>query len=307
MMKGTQSPGPSKGAPQRKPSAAGAAKTPGNAKLAALLERNGRYMDKTEVVEVEAQGFHPNISDEEAGVLASSLLENLQEPGWKKALSDEFLGSESFKKLAVFLEQERLKGVTVYPPRQQIFAALNLCPLESVKVVILGQDPYHGAGQGHGLAFSVQKGVRPPPSLINIFKEAIDDVGIEEPKHGNLESWARQGVLLLNTVLTVQEGKANSHAGKGWEEVTDAIIREVTERNETVGSSGLVFLLWGNAAAKKAGNVDEDNGHIIIQTSHPSPLGATKTTSPFLGSKVFSRTNQALIKMRKDPIDWNVD
>lgn len=292
------------GAPRKKLSTAGAALTPGNAKLAALLEKTAH--PATENATSTESSKKAAIQDKDASAMASSLLSSLREPGWNSALSEQLLKSDSFQKLAVFLEEQHRKGLTVYPPREQIFAALNLCPLEDVKLVIIGQDPYHG-GQAHGLAFSVRQGVRPPPSLVNIFKEVTEDVGIEEPRHGNLERWARQGVLLLNTVLTVEAGKANSHSNKGWEEVTDAIIREASERNETVGRSGLLFLLWGNAASKKVGNViDEDSGHIIIQTSHPSPLGATKTKSPFLGSKCFSRANKALEKIGKNRIDWNV-
>ena len=282
--------------------AAAAALTPGNAKLAAILANKGAKIG------VVAASERAVTVTADPSTLVASLLAGLTEPGWKGVLSDTLQKSESFSKLAVFLEEERLRGETVYPPSKDIFAALNLCPLDAVKVVIVGQDPYHGSGQGHGLAFSVRKGVRPPPSLLNIFKEVIDDVGIDDPKHGNLECWARQGVLLLNTVLTVREGEANSHAGKGWEEVTDAIIREVSERNQRADSCGLVFLLWGNAAAKKVGRVliDED-AHTTIQTSHPSPLGATKTKSPFLGSRCFSLANKALIAMGLDPVNWSVE
>jgi uracil-DNA glycosylase len=232
-----------------------------------------------------------------------SLLDGLTEPGWKELLS-EHVQTESFRNLAVFLEEERAKGRTIFPPRKDLFSALNLCPLDEVKVVIIGQDPYHGPGQAHGLAFSVQKGVRAPPSLQNIIREAIEDVGIEEPHHGNLEHWAKQGVLLLNAVLTVRQGEANSHAKKGWEEFTDAVIEKLTADEK---HAGLVFLLWGNAAQKKAEAVVDGSKHTIICTSHPSPLGATKTGSPFLGSKCFSRTNTELINLGKEPIDWNLD
>jgi uracil-DNA glycosylase len=213
------------------------------------------------------------------------------------ALADA-LSSDSFQQLASFLQEEQANGVTVYPPLQEIFTAFNLCPLEKVKVVIVGQDPYHGPGQGHGLAFSVRKGLKPPPSLQNVFREVMADVGIAEPSHGNLEHWGREGVLLLNTVLSVRRGEANSHAKRGWEDFTDCVIKELNEHHE-----GLVFLLWGNPAAKKAGNIDPK--HTVIRTSHPSPLGATKTSTPFLGSRCFSRTNAALALMGKDPIDWN--
>jgi uracil-DNA glycosylase len=182
-----------------------------------------------------------------------------------------------------------------------VFAALNLCPLEKVKVVIVGQDPYHGDGQGHGLAFSVQNGVKPPPSLVNILKEAHADVGIPyPPPHGNLEHWAGQGVLLLNSVLTVRRGKANSHASQGWETFTDTLVEILNERKD-----GLIFMLWGQPAQRKASAVDESR-HLVIRTSHPSPLGATKTNSPFLGSRCFSRTNRFLEQTDREPIDWKV-
>jgi uracil-DNA glycosylase len=231
---------------------------------------------------------------------ASELATSLTNVSWKETLSDA-MASESFLKLAAFLQEEQASGATIYPPRDEIFNALNLCPFDQVKVVIVGQDPYHGPGQGHGLAFSVRKSVKAPPSLRNVFREASEDVGIEAPEHGNLEHWASQGVLLLNTVLTVRRGEANSHAKHGWEDFTDSVVQELNDQQE-----GLVFLLWGNPAAKKASGVDTSK-HTIIRTSHPSPLGATKTASPFLGSKCFSRTNVALIEMGKDPIDWNIE
>lgn len=227
------------------------------------------------------------------------LLSGLVDDGWKDALSDA-TASDSFGSLADFLAEERLRGAVIFPPEQDTFSALNMCPFDKVKVVIVGQDPYHGRGQGHGLAFSVRKGVRPPPSLKNIFKEAMDDVHIDSPKHGYLEHWAEQGVLLLNAVLTVRQGEANSHAKQGWEVFTDEVIATLNREKE-----GLVFLLWGNPAAKKASGVD-DKRHTVIRTSHPSPLGATKTTSPFLGSRCFSRANKALDEYGQAPIDWNV-
>eukprot|EP00980_Cylindrotheca_fusiformis_P010468 scaffold2322_cov135-Cylindrotheca_fusiformis.AAC.27 len=212
----------------------------------------------------------------------------LREPGWKSALSGAF-SSESFANLQAFLEEEVAAGATIYPPRDDVFSAFNLCPFEKTKVVIVGQDPYHGPGQGHGLAFSVRRDV-----------QTIDDLAIKQ-YHGNLEHWAKQGVLLLNTVLTVRRGNANSHAKKGWEDFTDEVIRVLNEEKE----DGLVFLLWGNPAKKKAAGVDEDR-HCLIQTSHPSPLGATKTKSPFLGSRCFSRANKALEEMGKTPVDWDI-
>jgi uracil-DNA glycosylase len=244
----------------------------------------------------------PKMNDDKGNVQSDSkerLLAGLTDEGWKDVLSDA-TASPTFDALANFLADEHRKGATIFPPQQEIFSALNMCLFDKVKVVIVGQDPYHGQGQGHGLAFSVRKGVRPPPSLKNIFKEAMDDVCIEPPEHGYLEHWAQQGVLLLNAVLTVRQGKANSHAHQGWEDFTDSIIETLNEEKE-----GLVFLLWGNPAAKKASGVD-DQRHTVIKTSHPSPLGATKTASPFLGSRCFSRANEALEKYDKSPIDWGV-
>lgn len=234
-------------------------------------------------------------TDPRVGKIASYLTD----PSWKNAL-DESFRTESFSKLAEFLESEYEKGYTIYPPPEEIFRALDLCSLPKVRVVIVGQDPYHGAGQGNGLAFSVRVGVRPPPSLQNIFREVIDDVGITAPTHGNLEHWARQGVLLLNTVLTVRQGEANSHSNKGWEEFTDSIIRIINDQCQ-----GVVFLLWGNSAANKAAYVNQSR-HAIIRTSHPSPLGATKTNAPFLTSRCFSRVNSLLQEANFNPVDWTV-
>ena len=208
-----------------------------------------------------------------------TLTESLVDESWKEALAP-FLQSEKFERLSNFVESER-RQYTVYPLSQDVFSALNACPFDNVKVVIIGQDPYHGPGQGHGLAFSVQKGVNPPPSLKNIFKELVNDEGIAYPEHGNLESWARQGVLLLNTVLTVRRGEANSHSKMGWENFSDEIVEALNGRKE-----GLVFLLWGAPATKKGSAVDKSK-HTVIATSHPSPLGATKTNSPFLVSNLY--------------------
>lgn len=229
----------------------------------------------------------------------SDIPNQLTDVGWKSALSNH-MESETFQSLLKQIQSDANAGATIYPPPGDVFSALNLCPLEDVKCVIIGQDPYHQPGQAHGLAFSVRKGVKPPPSLRNIFKEQMDDVGIEPPQNGYLEDWAKQGVLLLNTVLTVRRGEANSHAKIGWEDFTDEIIDTINEQHESV-----VFLLWGGPAAKKAKCVDESK-HTVIKTSHPSPLGATKTASPFLTSQCFSRANDALIEAGKDPIDWNV-
>jgi uracil-DNA glycosylase len=227
------------------------------------------------------------------------LMSYLTDQSWNRALSSTFQSKE-VGELTDFLRKEKEGNAIVYPPEHEIFAALNLCPLHDVKVVIVGQDPYHGPGQSHGLSFSVRRGIRPPPSLQNIFLEAQSDVGIPQPRHGDLTCWVQQGVLLLNTVLTVRAGEANSHSKKGWESVTDVIIKTLNEE-----TNGLVFLLWGKPAHLKACNVDEAR-HTVIRTSHPSPLAAMKTNSPFLGSKCFSQTNEALKKYGKKIIDWSV-
>lgn len=202
-----------------------------------------------------------------------------------------------FQRLQSFLDEE-YKHRTIYPNREDIFNALQLTPFHKVKVVLLGQDPYHGPGQAHGLSFSVQRGVKIPPSLRNIFKELHDDLGIPIPEHGYLKSWAEQGVLLLNTVLTVRAGEANSHQGKGWETFTDHIISCLNTREEPV-----IFLLWGKPAEKKRALIDESR-HVILSTSHPSPLSAHRG---FFGSKPFSNVNRILKEWNKEPIDWTIE
>jgi uracil-DNA glycosylase len=229
------------------------------------------------------------------------LQDALKDPGWKKVLSSA-MQTDSFRNLQAFLAEEEASGAIIYPRADDVFRALNLCPFDKVKVVICGQDPYHGSGQADGLAFSVQQGVNLPPSLKNIFCELVDDMLLPQPMHGNLDRWANEGVLLLNTVLTVRQGEANSHKGRGWEEFTDAVIQGLNDQKD----DGIVFLLWGNPAAKKAARVDSIK-HSIIRTSHPSPLGATKTDSPFLSSRCFSKANDALAKMGQDPIDWTLN
>lgn len=189
---------------------------------------------------------------------------------------------------------------TIYPPPQDVFSSLRDCSFSSLKVVILGQDPYHGPEQAHGLSFSVRRGIPPPPSLKNIYKEAMSDVKISKPVHGCLSSWSQQGVLLLNTVLTVRKGEPNSHKKQGWETLTDAIIQRIN-----ANTSNVVFLLWGKPAQEK-GAIINTKKHLVIRSSHPSPLGATKTNAPFIGSKCFSKTNEYLVAHGKDPIDWNV-
>lgn len=213
---------------------------------------------------------------------------------WRIALTEE-LASPRMAALKTFLLAERAAGKIIHPAGSQWFAALDLTPLEAVRAVILGQDPYHGPGQAHGLAFSVRPGVRPPPSLINIYKEMQADLGIPPARHGHLEHWARQGVLLLNSVLTVEQGLAASHQGRGWEGFTDAVIRLVNARAEPA-----VFLLWGAHAQKKAAFVDQER-HCVIRSAHPSPLSAH---NGFFGSRPFSRANAFLTSHGQPPIDW---
>lgn len=215
---------------------------------------------------------------------------------WLQKLQPEF-DSPYMAELKSFLTAEREAGKTIYPKASEWFAALDTTPLDQVRVVILGQDPYHGEGQAHGLCFSVQQGVRPPPSLLNIYKEMQTDLGLDPPRHGNLQHWAKQGVLLLNSVLTVQANTAASHAGKGWEKFTDAVIREVNALTHPV-----VFILWGNYAQKKAAFVDASKHH-IIKSAHPSPLSAH---NGFFGSKPFSRANAFLTESKQPTIDWKL-
>ena len=199
--------------------------------------------------------------------------------------------------LRQFLVTERDAGKLIYPKPSQWFAALDLTPLEKTRVVILGQDPYHGEGQAHGLCFSVQQGLRPPPSLVNIYKEMKSDLGLSPPPHGNLQGWAEQGVLLLNSVLTVEAGRAASHQGKGWEQFTDAIIRLLNAQ-----SRPLVFILWGSYAQKKAALVDRSRHH-VISSPHPSPLSAH---NGFFGSKPFSRANAFFREQGQPEINWQI-
>lgn len=215
---------------------------------------------------------------------------------WQVALQDE-LSADYMVTLMRFLAAEKEAGRITYPGDSASFRALELTPLDQVKVVILGQDPYHGPGQAHGLSFSVPPGVRPPPSLVNIYKELETDLGIARSRHGFLEHWARQGVLLLNSVLTVEQAKAASHRKKGWERFTDAIVRAVSEKHDPV-----VFMLWGAYAQSKAASVDSAR-HLILKAAHPSPLSAH---NGFLGCKHFSQCNAFLISNRRTPIDWTL-
>lgn len=216
------------------------------------------------------------------------------EESWKQALASEF-EAPYMQGLKSFLVTEREAGKRIFPKGNEWFRALDLTPLDKVRVVILGQDPYHGEGQAHGLCFSVQPGVQIPPSLVNIYKEIESDLGIKPARHGFLEHWAKQGVLLLNSVLTVEMGRAAAHQGKGWEQFTDAIIRRVNEREEPV-----VFLLWGSYAQKKAAFVDASR-HLVLKAPHPSPLSAH---NGFFGCRHFSKTNAFLEGKGLKPIDW---
>jgi uracil-DNA glycosylase len=217
------------------------------------------------------------------------------EPSWKKELNAEF-EKPYFKELADFVHQEYLDR-TIYPKPENIFRAFDLCPFDKVKVVLLGQDPYHGPNQAHGLAFSVQNGIKNPPSLKNIFKEIESDLGIKLSGKGDLSNWAKQGVLLLNATLTVIANQAGSHQKKGWEEFTNAVIKSLSDKKEN-----LVFLLWGAYAQSKAELINP-NKHLILKAPHPSPLSAHRG---FLGCKHFSQTNAFLEKTGQEKIDWNI-
>ena len=218
------------------------------------------------------------------------------EPSWKARLGD-YLERPPMRALAEFLREERRAGKVIYPPGPEIFNAFAHTPFDAVRVVILGQDPYHGPGQAHGLCFSVRPGVPVPPSLANIFAEIERDLDIPRPDHGCLTAWAEQGVLLLNAVLTVRAHQPNSHKGKGWETFTDAVIRRLSERD-----APLVFVLWGAHAHKKVSLIDADR-HTIIRSAHPSPLSAH---SGFFGSKPFSAIDAALRAYGKPAIDWQL-
>jgi uracil-DNA glycosylase len=218
------------------------------------------------------------------------------EPSWKQELVSEFTKPYMIG-LRAFLKNEIETGQQIYPKPSNWFAAFDHTPFDKVKVVILGQDPYHGVGQAHGLSFSVPDGVRPPPSLLNIFKELETDLGVKRPGHGSLFKWADQGVLLLNSVLTVRDGQPASHQKRGWEEFTDQAIRVLNEKREH-----LVFVLWGSYAQKKGQFIDRKK-HLVIQGVHPSPLSASRG---FIGSRPFSQCNAYLVKQGKHPIDWSL-
>ncbi|MCX7043391.1 MAG: uracil-DNA glycosylase [Gammaproteobacteria bacterium] len=218
------------------------------------------------------------------------------EPSWRGKVGD-YLLTPPMQALAEFLRQEKAKGKRIYPPGNRIFAALDSTPFDQVKVVILGQDPYHGPGQAHGLSFSVPPGVDIPPSLLNIFKEIERDLGFARPRHGCLESWAKQGVLLLNAVLTVEAGQAGSHQGRGWEGFTDHVVEALDRERD-----GLVFMLWGSYAQAK-GKIIDARRHCVLRAPHPSPLSAHRG---FIGCGHFSAANRWLAGRRLAPIDWRL-
>ncbi len=218
------------------------------------------------------------------------------EESWKHVLNDEF-EKPYFSELRRFLQAEKALGKTIYPPGSLIFNAFNSTPFDKVRVVILGQDPYHGAGQAHGLCFSVQHGVKPPPSLVNMYKELKDDVGFSIPTHGCLQKWTEQGVFLLNAILTVEANQPASHQKKGWEEFTNAVIQKLSKEK-----NGLIFILWGNFAQQKSVLIDETK-HTILKAAHPSPFSAY---NGFFGCKHFSKTNELLTQRGETPIDWQL-
>lgn len=219
------------------------------------------------------------------------------EASWKSALKAEF-AKPYFEQAAIHVKTEKSQGKTIYPPGSMIFNAFNQTPFDKVKVVILGQDPYHGPNQAHGLCFSVQPGIAPPPSLLNIFKELQDDIGIPVPSHGNLNHWAEQGVFLLNASLTVRAGEPMSHAKIGWAPFTDAVIKTISDKKEHV-----VFLLWGKFAQEKRVLIDESK-HLVLKAAHPSPLSAH---AGFFGCRHFSKTNEYLAKAGIEPVDWSLE
>ena len=215
---------------------------------------------------------------------------------WKRELNDEF-SSMYMKNLRTFLKQELKLEKKIFPPMNKVFNAFNLTPFTNVKIVLVGQDPYHGNGQANGLSFSVEENIKIPPSLQNIFKELFTDLRLTSPQNGSLEKWAKQGVLLLNNCLTVEKGLPGSHQGKGWEKFTDKVLQTVNDKKKHI-----VFILWGRKAQEK-GNFLDKNRHLVIESSHPSPFSAH---TGFFGSKPFSRANKYLLEKRIEPIDWQL-
>lgn len=222
------------------------------------------------------------------------------ESSWQEVLQEE-LAKPYMQELSLFLEQEYASGEVIYPPRNLIFNAFEQTPFKNVKVLIVGQDPYHGQGQAHGLCFSVPKGIKIPPSLLNIFKELQSDLNIPIPSHGCLEGWAKQGVMLLNATLTVRSGQPMSHFGRGWEQFTDAVVESLVERSDPV-----VFVLWGKSAHQKLNSIKEPtllSNHLVLKAPHPSPLSAY---TGFLGCRHFSSINRQLRVLGKEPINWSI-
>jgi len=217
------------------------------------------------------------------------------EPSWKNVLKDEF-EKNYFSDIVNYLKAEKELGKIIYPPGKLIFHAFEATPFDKVKLVLLGQDPYHGQGQAHGLAFSVQFGIKPPPSLVNIFKELQSDLGMKIPDHGNLENWARQGVFLLNAALTVRAAEPNSHAKIGWHQFTNSVIEKISQQKKNV-----VFFLWGKFAQEKQELIDGSK-HLVLKAAHPSPYSADR----FFGCRHFSIANQYLVQHKIDPIDWSL-
>jgi len=217
------------------------------------------------------------------------------EPSWKNVLKDEF-EKNYFSDIVNYLKAEKELGKIIYPPGKLIFHAFEATPFDKVKLVLLGQDPYHGQGQAHGLAFSVQFGIKPPPSLVNIFKELQSDLGMKIPDHGNLENWARQGVFLLNAALTVRAAEPNSHAKIGWHQFTNSVIEKISQQKKNV-----VFFLWGKFAQEKQELIDGTK-HLVLKAAHPSPYSADR----FFGCRHFSKANQYLVDHKIDPIDWSL-
>lgn len=236
----------------------------------------------------------------ESSCLILPKLEHMEvkmEASWKEVLKNEFT-KPYFQQIVTFLKTEKAAGKIIYPPGSLLFNAFNQTPFHKLKVVILGQDPYHGEGQAHGLSFSVQNGIKLPPSLANIYKEIQNDIGIAMPVHfGNLTRWAEQGVLLLNTALTVRANEPNSHAKFGWSDFTDAVIQKISDEKK-----GIIFLLWGKFAQEKQNLIDETK-HVVLKAAHPSPLSAH---TGFWGCKHFSKTNELLTKQGLSPIDWKL-
>jgi len=245
----------------------------------------------------EESSSKEEVATEQATIeTTGTVVDHLTEPGWRKALEPEFK-KPYFKALIDNLQDAKFKQKEVFPPEEDVFTALNLTPLKDVKVVIIGQDPYHDNNQAHGLSFSVRKGIAIPPSLRNIYKELVTDVpGFVAPKHGELTEWAQRGVLLLNATLTVQAHTANSHAKWGWQTFTDEVIKVINNQRE-----GVVFLLWGNFAQKK-GKIINRSKHDVIENGHPSPLSVKSWT----GCKCFSKANNALKQRGKDEINWSI-